>query len=299
MTWYEIILLVIFGASVLLLTFRFVSKFALAARVDVANLPQEKQQSVKKDMIDQRLRRMFSDNLKVLGKYTKPLLQAVVEIVSSVYKKILEKEKQLKTQRLQSQSATEVGISSLQAKIKDLLDQAEELEHKDDLTGAEKKYIELISLDPKNSKAFEGLGDIYMLQKNYNQAKEIFNYLLKITNSDAYFFDKLGQVSQAQGRLQEAENYFSKSIGINSKNANYFCHMAEVFVQEAEYDRAGEFFARALELEPANPKYLDSMLEISIIRKDKVTAGEILSRFEKVNPDNKKLPELRQQVEQL
>ncbi len=299
MVWYEIFFLLLAIGSGLGIVYFFVKKFPLAARIDPSQLIETKQQAIKKSMLEQRLRRILLDSTKIWRAKSKVLLKALKNILISLYHDLLEKEKQLINKRRQAKSAAVVGMNSLQQRLESLLIQAEEHIKKDEWSEAEKKYLEIISLDPKNIKAFEGLGDIYLELKKYDEAKEVYEYLLKLSTAEAYFHDKLGQVAKAQGHLQEAESQFRLSVETNNQNANYLYNLAEVFVLEGEYDQAVVYFEKALGLEPKNPKYLDALLNISIIRKDKVRAGQILNILAEVNPENKKIPEWQEQIESI
>jgi len=299
MTWYEIILLIISGISLAVVLYRLVTKFPLAARVDVASLPETKQQTVKKSMLEQRLRRLVMENTKEIRVKSGEILKVLKNILVALYHDLLEKEKQLMNKRRQARSAALVGERSLQQRLENLLSEAQIHFKQDEYTEAEKKFLEVISLDPKNAEAFEGLGDMYQMLRKYNEAKEVFTYLLKLTSAQAYFHDKLGRVAKAQGHLQEAESQFRLSIEMNNQNASYLSDLAEVYEMEEEYDRAAEYLEQAVVIEPHNPKYLDALLNISIIRKDKVRSLQIFNILSQVNPENQKLVDWKEQIESI
>lgn len=299
MTWYEIIFFIISLGALALLAWRYLLKFPLVARVDADNIPAVKQQQAKKNILDQRLRRLLSDKTVNIRQQAKSIIQLLRNLLTGLYHDLLDKERELKAKRMQARTATAVGQSSLEERIKNLIDEAQVLYRQDDLVETEKRYLEIISLDPKNVPAFEGLGDLYLKQRKYHEARETYDYLLRLTHSEAYFYDKLGQVAKAQGRLQEAEAQFIKSVDLNSQNAGYLFDLSEVYRLESEYDKTADYLRQALDIEPNSPKYLDAMLEISIIRKDKAAASDALLRFTEANPDNHKLPELKQKVEEM
>jgi len=299
MTWYEIILLIISVSALALLAWRYLLKFPLVARVDADNLPATKQQQTKKNILDQRLRRLFSNKTVNIRQRAKSIIQLLRSLLTGLYHDLLNKERELKAKRMQARTVTAVGQSSLAERIKNLIDEAQELYRQDNLVEAEKRYLEIISLDPKNVPAFEGLGDLYLQQRKYQEARETFDYLLRLTDAEAHFYDKLGQVAKAQGRLQEAEAQFIKSVELNNQNAGYLFDLAEVYRLEGEYDKTADYLKQALAIEPNNPKYLDALLEISIIRKDKAVASEVLLRFMEANPDNQKISEFKQKIEEM
>ncbi len=299
MLWYEIILSLLAIVSLLFIVWKYVSKFPLAARVDLGELPEEKQQSVKQVMLERRLQRKVRERLRKVKVIVSPWWKMLKNIAYNIYQALLEYERNVRAKRLQAKSAVEVGNNSLQQRVELLLSEAEEEMKKDNLLEAEKKLIEVVTLDPKNVKAFAGLGEIYINQRKYKEARETFLYLLKISGADADFYDKLGQIAQAEGKLQEAESHYLKSVDINSQNANFLYHLAEVYQLEGEYDKAVVYLKKTLSLEPNNPRYLDSLLKVSIIRKDKITAKEIFDKLKEVNSENKKLSEFREQIDNL
>jgi len=299
MTWYEIILLIISVSALALLAWRYLLKFPLVARVDADNLPAAKQHQTKKNILDQRLRRLLSNKTVNIRQRVKSIFQLGRNLLTGLYHDLLDKERELKAKRMQARTVTAVGQNSLEERIKNLIDEAQKLYKQDNLVEAEKRYLEIISLDPKNVPAFEGLGDLYLQQRKYQEARETFDYLLRLTNAEGYFYDKLGQVAKAQGRLQEAEAQFIKSVELNSQNAGYLSDLAEVYRLEGEYDKTAGYLKQALAIEPNNPKYLDALLEISIIRKDKGAASEVLLRFMEANPDNQKISGFKQKIEDM
>lgn len=68
--------------------------------------------------------------------------------------------------------------------IIDLLEKASKMFGAGDFTGAEKAYIEIIKKDPANSRAYKGLGKIYLKQNNLKDARASFEQVLKIKTDD-------------------------------------------------------------------------------------------------------------------
>lgn len=126
----------------------------------------------------------------------------------------------------------------------------------------ERKYLEVLSLDPKNIDAYEGLGRLYFKQKDFEHAKEIFEHILRLgTNKLDHFLD-LAESWQALEKYREA-----KGVLIN-----------------------------ALKKEPRNPKVIDRLIEIAILLKDRITAKNYLQQLKDVNPENKKIKEFAERI---
>jgi len=70
-------------------------------------------------------------------------------------------------------------------KILDLLEQAAKYFGSGNYKKAEKTYIEIIKLDPKNIRAYKGLGRMYKKQGNLKDAKASFEHVLQIKPGDS------------------------------------------------------------------------------------------------------------------
>lgn len=147
--------------------------------------------------------------------------------------------------------------------LRQLLDEIRALVSSERYEEAEKKLIEIISLDPKNSEAYEVLGRLYMLTKDYENAKETLMYVLKLSPKDASVYASLGEIAELEG----------------------------------DKKKAFEVFQKAKDLSPNNPKYLDFFIEAAIENEDFFAAEQGLSKLEQVNPDNQKILTFREMID--
>ncbi len=122
---------------------------------------------------------------------------------------------------------------------------------------AEKKLIELISLNPKHAEAFELLGRVYLQTKDYTLARETLLHVLKLTPKNASAYASLGEVAELDGQ------------------------------QEVAY----EAYKKAMDLSPNNPKYLDFFISTAITSGNFEEATQALHKLIEVNPQNKKIAE--------
>lgn len=80
-----------------------------------------------------------------------------------------------------------------------LLSKASDLIKEDKLDEAEKIYIEVLKKDPKNIKAYESLGKIYLKRHNFGDAKAAFRQVRKLdpNNRNALIqLKKLGEATE-------------------------------------------------------------------------------------------------------
>lgn len=69
----------------------------------------------------------------------------------------------------------------------------------------EKKYIDLISQNPKDVEAYRELGFIYLRQKNYSDARACFRQVLKFKPEDEGVKNKLNEIKGLQKNRKSAD----------------------------------------------------------------------------------------------
>lgn len=240
--------------------------FPALAVLDVENIPEEKEQQTKEKIIRQRMKRKIS------------FLENFFDNASKFFNKIFISlnEKLKKLQKEKKQKKAEVVLSEVSdiEKIKILFSQAEEFIKKENCDEAEKKLVEIISLDDKNFLAFLELGKVYYSEDKYQEAKQTLLYALK-----------LSEIS-----IEPISNN-------ELTNLNYL--LALINQELFDIDKAIFHLEKSLELAPNNPRYLDLMLSLCIIKKDKFKAKDFLNKIKEVNPDNNNITDWEAQVRDL
>ena len=262
---YNILALVIILICLAVILVIINKKLPLLASFDVGSIPAEKASETKTKIMEERLNRkikVFYNKIAPFFKIIKNFSQRKFQDIQGKMKKWEEK---YKTSAKKEVLVTKEEFEDLEKKNNFLLKEAEDFISRENYSEAEKKYLEILSLDPKNTKAFYGLGNLYFLQKEYDEARQTYEHILKLNNSDSLAFFEL----------------------------------AEVFYTIKNYEEATFYMEKALEFEPNNPKYLDLLLTISIIIKNKDLAQETLDRLRGINPENAKIAEFVAQINEL
>lgn len=78
------------------------------------------------------------------------------------------------------QSGKKISELPVIASPQTLLNKASNLVENNQLDEAEKIYIEVIKKDPKNIKAYQALGEIYLKRHNFGDAKASFRQVIKL-----------------------------------------------------------------------------------------------------------------------
>ncbi len=264
----------IFGVCLVIILIIIMRKASLLAKIDVAQVASEKERALKEQIMADRLKRKLSRWGYLIIKFLKPISKLLRNGFDWLYNF-------LNNWQRQQVNRTAVLNQAIDKRIEALLAEAEDLIKADRLEAAEKKYIEIIGLDPLNFLAFSSLGEVYYHQQNFNEAKQTLEYALRLRRKASSF----------------KESFESNIKDVELAKVNYLLGL--VFLETQELTRAIVSFKRALKIEKNNPRYLDRLVEVSIMKKDKISAYEALKRLEVVNPENQKLEQFKQKIGEL
>jgi tetratricopeptide (TPR) repeat protein len=274
---FNIIPLLLILISLIIIISIVVKKFSTLAALDVKNIQEEREAKFKERIMSNRLKREYFKYYVKVAKIFRPIGEAVSNFFRGLYRRLVEfKENYHKETSL---------ILDGEAKIKKLLIEAGEMAKNGEQDEAEKRYIEIISMDSKNIEAFRSLGQLYLDEKKYQDAEQTFAHALKLIEK---------KINQPEGL--NAKNLPEE---INNQLAEIYFDLAEVCVAKSNLAEAIQHLNEALEAIPNSPRYLDMKLEISIMNKDKNSAEAAYEKLLAVNPENQKLADFKKQIEEI
>jgi tetratricopeptide (TPR) repeat protein len=183
-----------------------------------------------------------------------------------------------------------------QNKIRELLQEAYEYMRTEKYDLAEGLFIAAIKMSPNAPEAYQGLGETYVSRGSFTEAKETYQFLLKISPHDDTIMVKLGDICEKQGDVDEAINYYEQAVAANDAHSARFYHLAELLLKVKQPHVAKEAILPAVELEPRNPKYLDLLVEIAILCSDQPLAERAFKELRLANPENQKLESMRLRI---
>jgi tetratricopeptide (TPR) repeat protein len=227
--------------------------------MNIADLPEEKAKQVKDLILQQR----FERNLKQRFGFIVSLFSKIWKELNRQGRRLVQKVYSIE-QRYRKMQKSAVATPDTEV-IRKLMDEADALVDKEEYFEAEKKYIEILSQFPKHVKAYEALGNLYLLDRKLDQARETFAFALKLKSDDASVHAAMGELETKEGNKNEA--------------------LVE--------------FAKAIEIRPNNPRYLDFFIEAAIEAKNAAEAQRGLNKLKEVNPENKKLAEFEERITEL
>lgn len=293
---FDIFLIVLIVLSLAFIVWKVVKKYPRLINVNVDNLPEVKIQRQKEEILKKRLDRMGQGVWAKVKELLNPAGDKVNNIFSRYYQKLKDIEKDIKRRGLERLTTS---VDKSQA-ADEMLTEAKQFINSEDYSKAEEILLDVLNFDQHNIEAYKLLAELYRCRKEYVQAKETLEYLLKLThNEDAGIYSSLADIAKERGNLKQAEEDYLKSISLSEDNYLYFLSLAEVYQDLEENEKALEIAQRALLLSPNNPKVLDFLINISIIMADKELAQEYLNKLREVNPDNQKIADFNQSIDNL
>lgn len=249
----------------------------------------------KHNLIEERLRRKVGTLWSKVAERSAPITAATGKVLSATHKKLVDLEHEYKVRSLP------VFLSRRQRnkvdhEISATLDQARALIADKEYPAAEEKIMQAVRLEPRSVPAFELLGELYMLTKEYGHAKEVYQYLLKLTGDSDAIYEHLSKADLADGHLEDARDELEHAIDLNRTVATYHAELAQVYTALGDEGKSFSSIQEAARLEPNNPKVLDQYVAISIAAGKKQFAEDAVARIEAVNPENSKINPWREQI---
>ncbi len=254
----------ILGVSAAGMIIMIIRKFPVLATIDLSRMSREHHARVKTLLTEERLRRkMASANQRFSG-WFQPLWQVFAKVFSSLYQQLVKWEKYYR-EKSESGKSGSATLSQNKNTVIDLLGKSAGLVEEGNYMEAEKKYIDVISIDPRNFEAYKGLGEVYLQQQDYVHARASLSHALKIKPDEPEVHADVAEAFRELGRV----NLALKSI------------------------------EKAIELGGNNPKYLDVQTDLAILAGDKYLAEKTLGILREVNPENQKINEFEERVLQM
>lgn len=292
----DIFLIILMALSLAYLVYLVLRKFPRLTNVNVESLPETKTQRQKDQILKNRLERIWQEFFSKVKNYTAPTQDKFNDVFRQNYQKLKSIEKDLRRKSHEQMTST---VAKSQA-VSDMLVEAKQLLNSEEYQKAEDLLLDALSVDENNTEAYKLLAEVYRDRKEYVQAKETLEYLLKLTqNEDAAVYYSLADIAKERGNLKQAEEDYLKSISLSNDNHFYFLSLAEVYLDLDEQAKALDTAQKALGLSPNNPKILDFLINLSIIMSDKELAWQYLNKLKEVNPENNKIADFTSTIDEL
>ncbi|HLD60595.1 MAG TPA: tetratricopeptide repeat protein [Patescibacteria group bacterium] len=294
--WYYWIFATIIFLGIGVIVYVVARKFPQLARLDVENLPFEKEHRKKREILgkriatrEERLKKGIVGSLSPVRKWW-GRFQLQFRIYVGRIERLWHHEERLK--KRSHPEKEEVN----EKKVEQLLGEGKRSLENTQLAEAEALFIAAIKADQHSTEAYRGLADTYLAQGALDEARQTYQFLLHLTPTDDMVMVKLADIAELQEKWDEAVFYYQQAAVVNDSLSPRFYHLAELLLKLGQPEVAREAIVQAVELEPKNPKYLDLLIETVILSGDKNAALQAYEELRMVNPDNQKLVSFKERI---
>ena len=251
MTWIFILLIVV---SVLVLGGVVYRKIPQLRAIDVDTIPKERERKVKETLILQKFHR--TGTAKLLG--ASKAATAMVDVVSRQGRRVVQKLYRLEQYYQKLKRSEDEGVHRYSDEmIKTRIDEAAVLQKQEEFIPAEKIYIDIISHNPKSVDGYEALGNMYLVSGQLEQARETFQFALRLSPNDASVNVSLAELELKQGDPKKALPYLRTAVEKRSKNPRYLDFYIETALEVGSLKDAREGIQKLKDVNPENKKIED------------------------------------------
>lgn len=262
---FEVIFLVIALIAFGVVVFEASKHARRLVLLDLDAMPEARQNVRKQSLIEDRLERKLGSMRGAIKQSTNPTWKKLVDWFQLQYQRLVALEQKYRHSAAKLRPKTQAEKERLRQRVALLVDEGTKLSEQSQYLEAEKKFIEVVSLDPKNVGAFEQLGEIYYSQKDFDHALETLSFAKRLNPKHDHIYLDMGMIKMEQGKHEAAMTDFKKAV----------------------------------DLSPNSPKNLDALLNAALVAKKKYEATRAFDQLVKVNPENQKIPEYKAAVDGL
>lgn len=240
--------------SLLTILVILVRKIPALRVIDVKTIQDERTKELKEKIIMDKFERSARNKMRGVSKVTTSAVREASRVGRRAVQKLYAIEQYY--QKL-NRSVTDGQHAYPQETIYKMVDEANRLIREEEHIPAEKIFIDIISHNPRSVDAYEGLGNMYLAKKEFDQAHETLQFALRLSPNNASVNVSLAEIELQLEKPKAALVYLRKAIAKRSKN----------------------------------PKYLDMYIDSALKAGSLKDARSGLQLLKKVNPENQKITE--------
>ena len=261
--------------------------------LDPTSLKEEQERMQRHELIERRFERVSAE----VSMPFKRVSRSAVHAMRGAYRKAhrnLRKLEQVYHKATKPLAA--MAAPSTKDRIKILLGEARSLSRDLKWAEAERRLLDVLQLDAKQIDAYKLLGQIYLKQKLYPQAKETFDFLYKSKKADDAVLAALAEIAEAEGNLPQAEHMRLLAVEASPRQAFRHAELAELYLDRNLGGKAWQAAKKATELEPGSAKYLELSLEAAIAAHQKEEALLRLDKLRLLLDDHAKFQNWKEKI---
>ncbi|CAD8164835.1 unnamed protein product [Paramecium pentaurelia] len=123
-------------------------------------------------------------------------------------------------------------------------------------------------LDKKHSKAIAEIGNIYILNKKYQDALNVFNKLVEMNERSFEGYFGMAFVLTILNNFEKAQFYYETALQIKQNDKGALLNYGHLKVKQQKYDSALELYQQALEQDQIYLEAISSICNLFMIQKN-------------------------------
>ena len=288
-------LLIIAIASALLIAWLLMVHWREIRLLDPNSIAEERERQKRDELLMHRLTRIHTGKMAPVKAIAQKVIHAGKTTFHAGYLKLVRLEK-----FYQHAKAPFASVApSVKDRVKVLLDDARSLARDMKWADAERRYLEVLTIDARSFEAYKGLGGIYLKQKLPVQAKETFEFIVKSKKADDVVCAGLAEIAEQEGDLKRAEEMLLKAIEFRPRLAHRHAELASFYLSHDQARKAWPYTQKSVELEPKSVKYLELSLDAAIILGDRIEAQRCYDKLRVASEDRQKVQVYKDKIDAL
>lgn len=273
---------VIAVAALFLIVFRHWKEIRL---LDPESIHDEQVRQKQKQILEQRFERMKTNSIHPIRRVIQRIVLDLKKTFHGWYIKLVRIDRFYKQAKA---PFAHVGPSD-EDRMKHLLDEARSFVRDEKWADAERRFLEVLSIDQRSTDAYKGLAGLYLKQKMYPQAKETYEFIRKSGKADERVFAGLAKIAEEEGNEKRAQEMYEKAIEIRPRLASRHAELASFHLRRKRPESAWSPALKATELESNSVKFLELALESAVQMNDAARAQTMYDKLRFLQKDRQAL----------
>ena len=155
-----------------------------------------------------------------------------------------------------------IGLSQNQNNLRNKYRLAQSYERSGNYEKAGSIYKELLKAQPWNFQYLQGLNNIFIIQKKYEESISLLNERLKTNNRDLNSYGLLGSTYYISGDYERAYETWQKGIDVNPASLTSYRTIANYAIENRAFDKAVEYLNEAKTVSKKKSTYAFDLAQI-------------------------------------
>lgn len=179
----------------------------------------------------------------------------------------------MRREALRAQAAFQANTPATHLKLAEILNQ------QGDPNGAIEEYRAAIQLDPDLAGAFQGMGAVYLDQREWKQAEEMLDRAAQLESGNSQTEYWLGRSRLAQQKFHEAQQAFSTATRLNPYDAEAFSDLGLTYMAQGQPTQAINALRQAIGL---RPDYSEAHFRLELVEAFKLNQDQLVIETAKI-----------------